>query len=120
MMPGRARGDLRWMLLGWLRASHRELDEEKSTPWQPVLKHARELKIPPGEIVSVDIEILPTSVLFEKGERLRLIVQGSDIYFFPSEWHTDGHLDTVNKGNHIIHTGGKYESFLLAPVIPAR
>ena len=106
--------------LGWLRASHRELDEEKSTPWQPVLKHARELKIPPGEIVPVDIEILPTSVLFEKGERLRLVVQGSDIYLYPSEGHTDGHLDTVNKGNHTIHTGGKYESFLLAPVIPAR
>ena len=106
--------------LGWLRASHRELDEEKSKPWQPVLKHARELKIPPGEIVPVDIEILPTSVLFEKGERLRLIVQGSDIYFFPSEGHTDGHLDTVNKGTHTIHTGGDHESFLLAPVIPPR
>jgi putative CocE/NonD family hydrolase len=106
--------------LGWLRASHRELDEQKSTPWQPVLKHARELKIPPGEIVSVDIEILPTSVVFEPGERLRLIVQGSDIYFYPSEGHTVGHLDTVNKGNHIIHTGGRYGSFLLAPVIPAR
>ncbi len=105
--------------LGWLRASHRELDEEKSTPWQPVLKHAREMKIPPGEIVPVDIEILPTSVLFEKGEKLRLVIQGSDIYFYPSEGHTDGHLDTVNKGNHTIHTGGKHESFLLAPVIPA-
>jgi hypothetical protein len=40
------------------------LDEEESTPWQPVVKHARELKIPPGEIVLVDIEISPTSVLF--------------------------------------------------------
>ena len=48
----------------------------------------------------MDIEILPTSVLFHKGERLRLVVQGSDIYWYPSEGHTDGHLDTVNKGNH--------------------
>ncbi len=51
---------------------------------------------------------------------LRLVVQGSDIYFYPSEGHTDGHLDTVNKGNHTIHTGGKYDSFLLAAVIPER
>lgn len=106
--------------LGWLRASHRELDEEKSTPYQPAHKHVRELKLSPGEIVPVDIEIWPTSILFDKGEKLRLIVQGSDIYWYPTETHTDGHLDTVNKGDHIIHTGGRYESFLLAPVIPPR
>ncbi len=106
--------------LGWLRASHRELDEEKSTPWQPIHKHARELKLAPGEIVPLDIEILPTSILFEKGERLRLVVQGSDIYWYPTEGHTNGHLHTVNKGDHVLHTGGRYESFLLVPVIPPR
>jgi len=106
--------------LGWLRASHRELDAGASRQWQPVLKHQQESKIDPGTIVPVDVEILPTSVLFRKGETLRLVVQGSDIYWYPSEWHTDGHLDTVNKGNHTLHTGGTYESFLLAPVIPPR
>ena len=85
-----------------------------------MLKHARELKVKHGEIVPVDIEILPTSVLFEKGEKLRLVVQGSDIYWYPSEGHTNGHLDTVNEGNHTIHTGGAHESFLLAPVVPPR
>ncbi len=104
--------------LGWLRASHRELDEARSTPHQPVHPHTREQKLAAGEIVPVDIEIWPTSVLFEKGEKLRLIVQGSDIYWYPSEGHTNGHLDTVNRGDHVIHTGGRYESFLLAPVVP--
>lgn len=106
--------------LGWLRASHRETDEEKSTPYQPVLKHARELKVEPGDVVPVDIEIWPTSILFETGEKLRLIIQGSDIYWYPTEGHTNGHLDTVNKGDHVIHTGGRYESFLLVPLIPTR
>jgi predicted acyl esterase len=106
--------------LGWLRASHRELDEEKSTPYQPVHTHAREAKLQPGEIVPVDIEIWPTSILFESGEKLRVVVQGSDIYFYPSEMHTTGHLGTVNKGEHVIHTGGKHDSYLLAPVIPPR
>jgi predicted acyl esterase len=106
--------------LGWLRASHRELDEEKSTPYQPVHTHAREVKLQPGEIVPVDIEIWPTSILFESGEKLRVVVQGSDIYFYPSEMHTTGHLETVNKGEHVIHTGGKHDSYLLAPVIPPR
>jgi predicted acyl esterase len=77
------------------------------------------LKLRPDEVVPVDIEIWPTSVLFQSGEKLRLIIQGSDIYWYPSEVHTDGHLDTVNKGDHVIHTGGEHESFLLAPVVPA-
>ncbi|MFC2012121.1 CocE/NonD family hydrolase [Chloroflexota bacterium] len=105
--------------LGWLRVSHRELDEEKSTPYQPVHKHTREIKLKAGEIAPVEIEIWPTSILFEKGEKLRIVVQGSDIYFYyPEEQHTDGHTATVNKGEHVIYTGGKYDSHLLAPVIP--
>ena len=44
--------------LGWLRVSHRELDEEKSTPYQPFHKHQREIKLKAGEIVPVEIEIL--------------------------------------------------------------
>jgi predicted acyl esterase len=104
--------------LGWLRVSHRELDEKKSTPYQPVHKHTREIKLKAGEIVPVEIEFWPSSTLFEAGEKLRLIVQGSDIYWFPTEMHTDGHTDTVNKGKHVIYSGGKYDSHLLAPVIP--
>jgi uncharacterized protein len=106
--------------LGWLRASHREVDQAKSTPYQPVHTHARELKLKPGEIVPVDIEIWPTSILFDKGERLRLTVQGSDIYYYPSEGHTCGHTETVNRGDHVIHTGGRYDSHLLAAVVPPR
>ena len=64
---------------GWLRVSQRELDREKSTPWQPILKHQGEKSLKPGEIVPVEIEILPSSTLFRKGERLRLVVQGKDL-----------------------------------------
>ncbi|MCX6010337.1 MAG: CocE/NonD family hydrolase [Chloroflexi bacterium] len=106
--------------LGWLRVSHRELDEEKSTPYQPVHKHTREIKLKPGEIVPVEIEIWPSSTLFERGEKLQVVVQGSDIYFYyPEEYITAGHTQTVNKGEHVIYTGGKYDSHLLVPVIPA-
>jgi predicted acyl esterase len=105
--------------LGWLRVSHRELDEEKSTPYQPVYKHAKQIKLNHGEIVPVEIEIWPTSVLFEQGEKLRVVVQGSDIYNYPEEVQSNGHTATVNKGKHVIYTGGRYDSQLLVPVIPA-
>ena len=62
--------------LGWLRASHRELDPAKSTDWQPVHPHTREQKLKPGEIVPLDIEIWPSGTRFAAGEKLRLIVQG--------------------------------------------
>ena len=38
---------------------------------------------------------------------------------YPEEYHSDGHTATVNKGEHVIYTGGKYDSHLLVPVIPA-
>ena len=49
--------------LGWLRVSHRELDEKETTPYQPVHKHRRETKLNAGEIVPVEIEIWPSSLL---------------------------------------------------------
>jgi predicted acyl esterase len=104
--------------LGWLRVSHRELDEQKSTPFQPYHRHQRELKLKAGGIVPIEIEIWPSSTLFERGERLRLIVQGSDIYFYPEEMHTNAHSATVNKGEHVVHTGGSCDSHLLIPLIP--
>jgi predicted acyl esterase len=104
--------------LGWLRISHRELDKQKSTPHQPYHKHQRELKLKAGEIVPIEIEIWPSSTLFDRGETLRLIVQGSDIYSYPEEMHTNEHLSTVNRGEHVIYTGGSYDSHLLIPLIP--
>jgi len=67
----------------------------------------------------VEIEIWPSCTLFEKGERLCIVVQGIDIYWYPNERHTNGHTATVNKGEHVIYKGGKYDSHLLVPMIPA-
>ncbi len=114
---------------GWLRVSHRELDEEKSTPWQPWLKHERMQKLQPGEIVSAEVEILPSGTLFRAGETLVLLVQGAEIVLIDkSAWPINEgqslprvrcmHSETVNRGRHIIHAGGKYDSHLLVPLIP--
>jgi predicted acyl esterase len=108
---------------GWLRVSHRELDPERSTPWQPWLKHQRLMKLEPDDIVPVEIEIYPSSTLFRAGESLYLVVQGSDIPHIstdalPAAPLATRHDETVNGGNHIIYTGKKYDSHLLVPVIP--
>jgi predicted acyl esterase len=107
--------------LGWLRASHRALDAARSTPWQPIHLHTREDRLAPGERVPVDIELWPSSTLFRAGETLRVLVKGGDIY-------TDAlphlpfarHEDLRNAGTHVIHTGGRYDSHLLAPIVPPK
>jgi predicted acyl esterase len=105
--------------LGWLRASHRDLDPQLSTPEQPVHTHTREVPLQPGERVPVEIEIWPSSTLFRAGERLQVVVQGQDVMRegLPNAPFAR-HEDTRNRGTHVIHTGGVFDSFLLVPVIP--
>jgi hypothetical protein len=102
---------------GWLRVSHRELDPELSLPYRPYHKHTRRLYLKPGEIVKVDVEIWPTSMVFKKGHRIRLDVQPRD--GIGSQGYMHYHAD-YNTGTNTIHAGGEYESYLLLPVIPAR
>jgi putative CocE/NonD family hydrolase len=99
---------------GWLRVSHRELDVEKSTPWQPWLKHERLLKLAPGDIVPCEVEILASATGFRAGDKLQLVIQGYDII---SVFNRFKHEDTVNAGHHVIHTGGEYDSHLLVPAV---
>ena len=105
---------------GWLRVSHRELDATKSKPYQPVHLHQREDFLEPGQIVPVEIEVWPSSTLFQAGEQMRVIVMGKDP-FPPSDEQGIAmtlHPTTRNQGKHIIHTGGRYDSHVLLPVIP--
>jgi predicted acyl esterase len=105
--------------LGWIRASHRELDQARSAPWQPVLAHRRELRLAAGEIVPLEIEILPSGTLFRPGETLRLVIQGTDVYRYPRPLIQALHEVSVNRGPHIVHSGAEYDSHLLMPVAPA-
>jgi len=102
---------------GWLRASHRELDPELTLPYRPYHRHQRRLYLKTGEIVEVQVEIWPTSMVFRKGHRIRLDIQPRDGVGSQSYMHY--HAD-YNTGTNTIHAGGKYESYLLLPVIPAK
>jgi hypothetical protein len=101
---------------GWLRVSHRELDEALSLPYRPYHKHTRRLYLTPGEIVQVQVEIWPTSMVFKKGHRIRLDIQPRDGVGSTGYMHY--HAD-YNTGSNTIYAGGEHESYLLLPVIPA-
>jgi predicted acyl esterase len=102
---------------GWLRVSHRELDPALTLPYRPYHKHTRRLYLKPGEIVQVQVEIWPTSMVFKKGNRIRLDVQPRD--GAGSAGYLHYHAD-YNTGHNTIYSGGARESYLLLPVIPPK
>ena len=104
---------------GWLRASHRKLDPALSLPYRPYHTHDELQKLVPGEIVPVEVEIWPTSVVFEPGSRLVLDIATRDDPGMEPFLHTH-RRDRVNEGELTIHTGPRYPAHLLLPVIPAR
>jgi putative CocE/NonD family hydrolase len=100
---------------GRLRVSHRALDAARSTPAQPYLTHRAEEFLSPGQIVPVEIGIWPVSMRWHAGEQLRLMIAGHNLTPIPMAGIKPPKLR--NKGEHILHAGGKYDSHLLVPVI---
>ena len=63
---------------GWLRASHRKLDKKLSKPWRPYHTHDEKQPLKKGEVVELDIEIWPTSIVVPAGHRIALTIRGKD------------------------------------------
>jgi hypothetical protein len=122
---------------GWLRASHRALDNDQSRPFLPVHRHDRAEPLTPADVYEVDVEIWPTSVTLPAGYALTLDVQGHD-YVYPGAMAMQPNMQAlltgsgpfvhkdardrpadVYGGTVTLHTGGRNKSYLLLPVIPA-
>jgi len=103
---------------GWLRASHRKLDEQRSLPYRPYHAHDERQWLAPGEIVECRVEIWPTSMTFRKGHRLRLDITPRD--GVGSGHFTHYYADYNANATNTIHSGGDRQSYLLLPVIPEK
>jgi hypothetical protein len=123
--------------LGWLRASHRKLDQKLSRPHRPWHTHDEEWPLQPGEPVELDIEIWPTSIVVPPGYRLALTVRGKDyeadgrdIALPNAPYPMKGvgpflHIDTDDRPPAIfecrntLHFAAARQPYLLLPIIPA-
>ncbi|HYB72519.1 MAG TPA: CocE/NonD family hydrolase [Candidatus Sulfotelmatobacter sp.] len=63
---------------GWLRASHRKLNPDLSTPYRPYHTHDAQQPLTPGQVVELNIEVWPTSIVVPPGYRIGLTVRGKD------------------------------------------
>jgi predicted acyl esterase len=124
---------------GWLRASHRKPDEERSTEWKPYHTHDGEQPLTPGEIYELDVEVWPTSIVVPEGYRVGLSVRGTD-YEYPGD--VEGGLESMKDpftgvgpfkhddaedrppevygGDVTVHTGSDHPSSVLLPIIPEK
>jgi predicted acyl esterase len=119
------RGGPAQMAIGFLRASHRELDPGRSLPYRPYHSHRRRLPLVPGEPARLDVEIWPTTIVLKPGQRLRADITANDRHQSAPGYGHYGHNDPADRqpperfvGAVTLHTGGDHESYLLVPVIP--
>ena len=76
------------------------------------------MPLPPGEIVPVEIEIIPNTALIRKGHRIRIDIQPYDGFGHGTRHAYDAaHHDGIQYG---IHTGPDHPSFIQLPIVPAK
>jgi hypothetical protein len=124
---------------GWLRASHRKLDPQLSTPYRPYHTHDEIQPLTPGQVYELDIEIWPACIVVPAGYRIALTVRGKD-YVYPGG--SGGKLTNMKNeftgcgpflhneprdrppsvfgGKVTLHSGRDRASYVLLPVIPGR
>jgi uncharacterized protein len=100
---------------GWLRASHREKDEARSTRHRPFYTHTNPQPIVPGEIYRLDIEIMPCAYVFKAGHRIRLEIVNGDSPMTDAIF-THQYL-YYKVGTDTIHHNAEHPSRLHLPVI---
>lgn len=124
---------------GWLRASSRRLDPERSRADRPYHRHDVVEPLTPGEVYELDIEVWPTCLVVPAGCTIALTVQGHDYEYEGSDvtatlshfkgkgmkgcgiyLHDDPAVRPRSRygGTTTVHTGGEHASYLLLPVIP--
>ncbi|GAA5235713.1 CocE/NonD family hydrolase [Verticiella sediminum] len=120
--------------LGWLRASHRKLDPELSTPYRPYHTHDEKQPLTPGEVYELDVEIWPTCIVVPPGYRVALTVRGKDYEVdgtdgappnaaYPMKGvgpmtHTLDRPAEIFGKNYTLHFAPGRQPYVLLPIIP--
>lgn len=73
--PGGAR---QLITSGYLKASHRELDEERTTEGNPYHPHTRTVPVEPGKIEEYVLRLYPFAATFQPGHRLVVEVSNNE------------------------------------------
>ncbi|MDL2248104.1 CocE/NonD family hydrolase [Tyzzerella sp. OttesenSCG-928-J15] len=130
---------------GWLRASHRKLDPDKSKFYRPWHTHYEKEWLTPGDIYELDVEIWPLCMTVPAGYRFGFTISGRDFSLPISadntehgDWKVDvqvqkarGHSiythsieyaqydpDKIYSGTTTLVSDNERGSYVLLPIIP--
>jgi predicted acyl esterase len=99
---------------GRLRVSARHLDPQLSTDDVPAHSFDRVEKLSPGQVVDIDIDLLPIGISFQPGEQLRFVISSRNLLGTMMPGIRE--YRSANSGQHLIHTGGEHASYLQLPI----
>ncbi|CUM67400.1 uncharacterized protein PRCAT00005094001 [Priceomyces carsonii] len=109
---------------GYLRVSHRKINEDHPwhRPYLPYRTYYKEDKqeVEPNNVYTVTIEIWPTNVVLEKGNKLVLEVSGGDTQGCDRFQHNhpkDRNFEKLGKTNRL-HFRPLFQNYIVLPVIP--
>lgn len=116
---------------GYLKASHRTIDESRSKPWRPYHNHRKPEPVKPGQIYQYVIPIRPISNVFLPRHRIEIeittmnpIVKARYTEHPTSRGgaggglNTMGHLPSFRLTYYKIYRDAKYQSHIFLPIIP--
>jgi putative CocE/NonD family hydrolase len=101
-----------------LKASYREVDEERSQPGLPFHPYQRPVRPEPGEVLEYQIELPPKFWTFRAGHRIWLEISSDD-----NAYHLMLHTVFTSEllpvpGENVIYHDAEHPSHLLLPVVP--
>jgi uncharacterized protein len=109
---------------GWLKASNRALDPERSTRERPFhrLTRAAAQPVTPGEVTEYAIELLPTANLFRAGHRICVELSSLDVPTgvagATNAEYVPYHICSAQTRLHTVYHDAARPSQLLLPVLP--
>jgi hypothetical protein len=109
---------------GFLKASHRAVDESRSEPWRPWHPHTEAVPVPVDEIVEYRIELSPMASVLRAGHRLKLAISAMDHAGWPpidpelGTGHQPWHVCRNATVTHRIAHDRRHPSRLLVPFAP--
>lgn len=121
--------ELKFLTRGWLKASHRALDEKQSDysnvdparahfMYRPYRQHTNPIDVPPDEPIDYKIEVWPTAHVFRPGHQLVVIVTAPPAidsnYSFALQSNQPASVNTI------LYNDLRYPSSITLPVVPVR
>lgn len=102
---------------GWLRASHRAVDDTRSTTWEAHHPHTHSEPLAPGQVVDLDLTLLPSATRFAAGDQL--VLELRDRWFFATNQITGAFpaiYQRTRPQRWHVHTGGAHQATLAVPI----